>query len=66
LYQPGHDIGESYRDHYPFVEYFAEADSYAVALPDWSWLLSNRLGHVSADPNHLTTLRHRTWYPPPQ
>jgi hypothetical protein len=65
VYQPGADIGESYRDHYPFVEYFAPADSYAVALPDWSWLLSNTLGHVSADPTHLITLRHRTWYPTP-
>jgi hypothetical protein len=66
VYQPGADIGEFYRDRYPFVEYFAESDSYAVALPDWSWLLSNTLGHVSADPTQLTTLRHRTWYPTPQ
>ena len=67
VYSPGADIGESYQDQYPYVDYFPGVGETAAAdLPDWSLLHSNTLTDVSADPSHLTTLRRRTFYPPPQ
>ncbi|MEU0399328.1 hypothetical protein ABZ318_03595 [Streptomyces sp. NPDC006197] len=34
-------------------------------LPDLTPLLATTPGHVSADPADLTTLRRRSWFPPP-
>ncbi|WP_158549231.1 two-component regulator propeller domain-containing protein [Lysobacter silvisoli] len=66
LYPPGADIGESYLDDYPFVEQFLDlADSSAAALPDWVLLLSNQVAGRTADPTNLSTLRRRTYFPPP-
>lgn len=63
----GVDIEDSYRDEYPFVETLGELDeSWAAALPDWLFLLSNKVDHVSADPTDLTTLRRRTYYQKPK
>jgi hypothetical protein len=58
-------ILESYRDVYPYPEiYVGPSEAYAVSLPDWSQFMTNTIGHVTADPNNLLTLRHRTWHPP--
>nr|WP_241756064.1 phage tail protein [Actinomadura sp. RB99] len=66
VYPAGTGIEERYQDVYPFIEgYTGPADSTAAALPDWSFLLTNTLGHVAADPAVPTTLRRRAWYPPP-
>lgn len=66
LYAPGADLSDSYLDDYPFVEQFLDlADSTAAALPDWVVLLSNQVASVSANPTNLTTLRRRTYFPPP-
>src|SRR6266566_4548955 len=65
---PTVDIQESYQDNYPFVEYYdgPKEDRIAAALPDWAQLRSNTLSDVSASATDLTTLRHRTYFPPPQ
>jgi phage tail-like protein len=66
VYRPGAGIDESYRDQYPLAETYAgPSDATAAALPDWTLLLSTTAGHLSADPSNLTTLRRRTWFPPP-
>ncbi|SFK34163.1 hypothetical protein [Lysobacter sp. cf310] len=66
LYAPGADLSDSYLDDYPFVEQFLDlADSTSAALPDWVLLLSNQVASVSANPTNLTTLRRRTYFPPP-
>ena len=67
VYTTDSDIEESYMDIYPNVDiYSGLMDSTSAALPDWSRLLSNTLGHVSADPISLLTLRRRTYYPDPE
>jgi len=67
VYGRGVDIQESYFDRHPFIERFAgPEEATAAALPDWVVILSNTLGHVSADVADLTTLRRRTYFPPPQ
>ncbi len=67
VYPPNADIQESYQDQYPYAEYYSGLrDSAAVALPDWGLLRSNTPGAVSANPANLLTLRHRTYFPPPQ
>jgi phage tail-like protein len=67
VYRPGADIGESFSDDYPFIEYYSGLGEDAAApLPkmDIIFLLSNTPGHVSANPADLTTLRRRTYFPP--
>jgi phage tail-like protein len=65
VYTPDADIQEAYRDEHPDVEAYAGlAEQTLDAAPDWRLLLSTTLGHVSADPNDPTTLRHRTFFPP--
>jgi hypothetical protein len=62
----GRDIQEEkvFDDH-PFIEAFGDiAESVTASVPDWSLLLSNTLGHVSADPANLNTLRRRTYFDP--
>jgi phage tail-like protein len=67
VYQPGADIEETYADEHPEIEFYSGlGESAAAALPDWLRLLATTLGHVSADPADLTTLRRRTYFPPPQ
>lgn len=66
LYGPGADITDAYLDDYPFVEHLLDlADSTSAALPDWVVLLSNEVAGVSADPTDLSTLRRRSYFPPP-
>ena len=66
LYGPGADIGESYLDDYPFVEHFLDlTDGSSAALPDWVVLISNLATGTSADPTDLTSLRRRSYFPPP-
>lgn len=66
IYRPDADIEEAYLDKHPDIEYYTGlGDSTAAALPDWVLLLSTTPGHVSADPADLTTLRRRTYFPPP-
>lgn len=57
---------DGFSDHHPFLEFYTGVtERSSVKLPDWSPLLSNTLGNLSADPTDLTTLRKRTYYPPP-
>jgi phage tail-like protein len=66
VYTPAADLLESYQDEFPFLDILDGLDdSVSAALPDWSLLLSTLAGHVSADPANPTTLRRRTFYPPP-
>ncbi|WP_163993098.1 phage tail protein [Pyxidicoccus caerfyrddinensis] len=68
VYPPGADIVESYADNHPFIETYPGpiTDAAAAALPGWDVLHSNDVADVSADPTDPTTLRRRTWYPPPE
>jgi hypothetical protein len=67
VYGQGNEIGESYQDRAPFVEYFSGlGDSAAATLPNLVVLLSTTSGHVSANAANLRTLRLRTFFPPPQ
>lgn len=66
IYQPGRDLQESYSDSYPLVEYYSGlTENTSVSLPDWVIFRSNTLGNVTANLAELTTLRSRTYYPPP-
>ena len=66
VYAPDVDLVEQFADVYPEIEYYAGLDdAAAAALPDWGFLLSNTLGQVSADAADLTTLRRRSYFPPP-
>ena len=72
VYGPARDIGEQFvADDFPFAESYAGAAeaSVTVALPDWAIFHSaapptSPTDHT-ADPAVLTTLRSRTWFPPP-
>ncbi len=67
VYGQGAEIGESYQDKFPFIEFVSGLeDSAAAALPNLIVLLSTTAGHVSANPADLTSLRRRTFFPPPQ
>ncbi|KAM3090257.1 phage tail protein [Phormidesmis sp. 146-35] len=66
VYPPGRDLQDAYVDRFPFVEYYTGlADSATVALPDWVLFRSNTPGNITANPTDLTTLRNRTYFPPP-
>ncbi len=66
VYGAGVDLRDSYADDHPFVDALGgPADSWAAALPQWAVLLSNDLVSLSADPVDLTTLRRRSYFPPP-
>jgi phage tail-like protein len=65
VYTPAADIGESYADQYPEVEYYTgPGEDAALAVP-WTVLHSNTLGDVSADPANPATLLRRTHFVPP-
>jgi len=67
IYPPGADLGEAYRDDYPFADHLTTlSDATHAALPQWSVLTANTTGHVSADPAQPATLRHRSYYRPPE
>lgn len=68
LYPSGADLGERYEDRYPFSDAYAgvREERITAALPGWEALRANTAGHVSADPEDLTTLRRRSFYPPPR
>lgn len=68
VYTPGADLSDAFLDDIqPVVERFAAVeDSAAAALPDWSQLLTNTAGHLSANPADLTTLRRRVFFQPPE
>ena len=64
VYPPGPTDG--YVDSYPFVEvYTGLVDATGVVMPDWLLFMSTDPGSLTADPGDLTTLRRRTWQPPP-
>ncbi len=64
---PDADIGESYQDQYPYIDHYTGLhDTAAAELPDWALMRSNTRADVTANPTDLTTLRHRTYYPPPR
>jgi phage tail-like protein len=64
VYPPGPT--DSYTDVYPFVEVFiGPVDSTGVVLPDWLLFMSTDAGSLTADPGDLTTMRRRTFQPPP-
>lgn len=66
VYRPGKDIQDAYADRFPFIEYYSGlADSTTVALPDWVLFRSNTPSNLTANPANLTTLRNRTYFPPP-
>ena len=66
VYGPGVALTDSYSDSYPFVEALGGlSDLSAAALPDWAILLSNDTAGLTADPADLTTLRRRSYSPPP-
>lgn len=67
LYPPGADLEESYLDIFPILEILEGlADGSSAALPGWVFLRSNQAGQTVADPADLTSLRRRTFFPPPQ
>jgi phage tail-like protein len=67
IYESGtlNDLQETYQDDYPFVEYYSGVvEQTGVRLPDWIVILSNLRDHISADPNNLSSLRRRSFFPP--
>jgi phage tail-like protein len=67
VYGKGVEIGESYLDKYPFIEFYTGLGEDASApdpLMNVIMILSNTATHVSADPANLPTLRRRTFFPP--
>lgn len=68
LYPKEADIGERYEDRYPFSDAYAgvREERITAALPGWEAMRANTEGHVSADPEDLSTLRRRSFYPPPR
>ncbi|HEX8073044.1 MAG TPA: phage tail protein [Pyrinomonadaceae bacterium] len=67
VYGKGVEIGESYEDKYPFIEFYTGMGEDAAApAPQMNviMILSNTLGHVSADPANPPSLRRRTFFPP--
>jgi hypothetical protein len=66
VYTPAADLLEEYADVFPFLETFdGPIDAASAVLPTWELLRSTLAGHVSADPADVTTLRRRTYVPPP-
>ncbi|HEY4240009.1 MAG TPA: hypothetical protein VGM88_09350 [Kofleriaceae bacterium] len=64
---PPNLIGEAWSDAGPLLDTYGGAlDDYAVALPGWRWIYSNRKTDVSANPADPETLKLRTYYPPPK
>jgi phage tail-like protein len=62
-----HPLEDAYADSYPFVEHLGGlSDAAAAALPDWHLFLATDSPSITVDPVDLTTLRRRTWRPPPQ
>jgi hypothetical protein len=65
VYRPEDDIGETYEDVYPHLEYYLGLDDQtAASMPDILILRATLLDHLSADPDELETLRKRTYRPP--
>ncbi len=71
VYGLGRDIEERFADDYPFADAYAGATDTggAVALPDWTLFITAAppapVAHRTASLADLTTLRSRTWFPPP-
>jgi hypothetical protein len=64
VYPPGPT--DSYTDVFPIVEVLTGLlDSTGVVLPDWLLFMSTEAGSLTADPTDMTTLRRRTFQPPP-
>jgi hypothetical protein len=64
VYPPGPTDG--YTDLYPFIEVLTgPIDSTGVVMPDWLLFMSTDATSRTADPGDLTTLRRRTFQPPP-
>jgi phage tail-like protein len=68
LYPSGADILESSDDKFPVAEVYPGpiTDATAAALSGWDVLHSNERDEVSMDPDDPSTLRRRTYYPPPE
>lgn len=68
VYGQGRDINESYSDRYPFIEFYTglTEEAYRAVMPQVVILRSNTAGDVSANDADLTTLRRRTYFPPPE
>jgi len=65
VFGPG-QLSDSFSDVYPFADVYAGViDSTAAVLPDWRLFLTVDGASVTADPGDLTTLRRRSWWPPP-
>jgi hypothetical protein len=66
VFGPGHELADSFEDSYPFAEvYSGPTDTTAAGLPDWLLFVTTDGASVTADPGDLTTLRRRSWWPPP-
>ncbi|MGH2933888.1 MAG: phage tail protein [Gaiellaceae bacterium] len=71
VYGLGRDIEERFYDDYPFADSYAGATDIGgtVALPDWALFITAAppapVAHRTASLADLTTLRSRTWFPPP-
>jgi hypothetical protein len=62
-----HPLADAYMDDYPFIEDVGGVgETTRAALPDWHQLLASRTTSVTVDPRDLTSLRGRTWRPPPE
>ena len=67
VYRPGADLEDQFQDKHPDIEtYPGFNDEAFAALPDWVVLLSTRSDRVSANPANPTSLRNRTFFPPPR
>ncbi len=67
IYSSDADMQESYQDIFPYAEYYSGLDeSTGVALPEWILLHSNRKTETSVNPVDPSTLRSRSYFPPPQ
>ena len=68
VYGRGVEIGETYEDNHPIIEFFTglgEDTNAPRPRVDWRILHANIADQVSADPANLTSLRRRTYFPDP-
>lgn len=66
VYTASADLIEEYLDVFPFLDIYDGLDeTVGATVPTWEFLRSTLAGHVSGDPADTTTLRRRTFFPPP-
>jgi hypothetical protein len=68
VYGQGVEIGETYEDRHPLIEFFTglgEDTNAPRPRIDWRILHANSADQVSADPANLASLRRRAYFPDP-